>query len=676
MASASAAIAILAVSSLAWSRTACADIRLPRLVGDNMVLQRDAPVRIWGWADPGERVAVAFRDQRRDARADAHGNWSVTLAPLAAGGPDSLRLAGRRAITLSNILVGDVWLASGQSNMQFPLQSQGGFGGVNNAAREIAAAHYPRMRLFLVARDPGFAPNEDVHSDGWQAVTPATAARFSAVAYLFGRELHHRYAVPIGLIDSSWGGTPAECWISAGGLKQFPEFDASIERLSQVNDQALLAYGSYLSARNAWYAAHGREDRGRVEGQDLWAAATYSDRNWPTTVEPQPWPRKTIKEFDGTMWFRRTIQLDADSAARVQRLHLTHLREADTTYFNGVRVGAVDGETSERDYAIPAGIAHAGSNTITVRIAGSYSSGSGYVGMLGDAADLYLQVAGASNDLRRLPLAGTWTYQPGPDLTDLPEPPAMAEFMTPFPQAPATLYDGMIAPLIRYRIRGAIWYQGEANAARAAQYRTLFPTLIRDWRAQWGYELPFLFVQLAGYGRDAPEPADSAWAELREAQAGALALSRTGMAVAIDVGDANDIHPRDKQTVAHRLALAAERVAYDGSVVASGPRYRSMRREGNQIRLHFDDEDSGIVFRDALPSRAAGRGFSIAGADGRFHWASARIENNDVLVWSAEVPAPSAVRYDWGNTPDGNLYNRAGLPAPPFRTDAPPIAGP
>jgi sialate O-acetylesterase len=658
------------VSSLAWASAACADIRLPRLIGDNMILQRDAPITIWGWADPGERVAIAFRDQRRHTRADAHGNWSLRLAPLAAGGPDTLQLTGHRTLTLSNILVGDVWLASGQSNMEFPLQSQGGFGGVNDAAREVAQAQYPRMRLFLVSREIGFAPKDDLQSDGWQAVTPDTAARFSAVAYLFGRELHRQQAVPIGLIESSWGGTPAECWISAGSLRRFPEFSAPIERLSQVDEQAMAAYRNYLSVRNAWYALHGREDRGRIDGHDLWAAETYADRDWPTSPQPQPWPRKAIKEFDGTMWFRRTIQLDADAAGQLLRLHLTHLREADTTYFNGVRIGAVEGETSERDYGIPAGLAHAGRNTITVRIAGSYNSGDGYVGMLGEAADLYLQVGP-----QRLPLAGTWSYQPGPDLAALPEPPAMAEFMTSFPQSPATLYDGMIAPLIRYRIRGAIWYQGEANAARARQYRTLFPTLIRDWRSQWGYELPFLFVQLAGYGPDAPEPADYAWAELREAQAGALALPRTGMAVAIDVGNATDIHPRDKQTVAHRLALAAESVAYGEPLVASGPRYRWMHREGDRVRLHFDDDGSGLVLRGAPESQQTARGFSIAGADGRFHWAVARIDGADVLVSSAEVPEPSAVRYDWGNTPDGNLYNRAGLPAPPFRTDAPPIPG-
>ncbi len=652
---------------LTWASTAHADIRLPRLVGDHMVLQRDAPITLWGWADPGERIDIVFRHQRRATRADANGEWSVTLAPLAAGGPDTMQLAGHRTITLTDILVGDVWLASGQSNMEFPLQSQGGFGGVNDAEREVAQAQYPRMRLFQVAREIGFAPKDDVSSDGWQAVTPATAARFSAVAYLFGRELQRRYAVPIGLIESSWGGTPAECWISAGGLRRFPEFGASIERLAQVDDRAMRAYREYLSVRRAWYALHGREDRGRIDGQDLWAAATYPDTGWPTSLQPQPWPRKVIKEFDGTMWFRRTIQLPAEAAAQVLRLHLMHLREADTTYFNGVRIGAVEGETRERDYAIPAGLAHAGGNTITVRIAGSYAGGDGYVGMLGDPADLYLQIGP-----QRLPLAGTWSYQPGPDLAALPEPPPVAEFLTPFPQAPAALYDGMIAPLVRYRIRGAIWYQGEANAARALQYRTLFPALIRDWRSQWGYELPFLFVQLAGYGADAPEPAEYAWAELREAQGGALALPRTGMAVAIDVGDATDIHPRDKQTVAHRLALAAERVAYGESLVATGPRYRSMRREGHQIRLHFEDAGAGLVFRDAHGLGEPGRGFSIAGPDGRFHWAIARIDGADVVVSSTEVPAPNAVRYDWGNTPDGNLRNRAGLPAPPFRTDAPP----
>jgi sialate O-acetylesterase len=657
-------LASLTACALLWAPCAHAEPRLPRLFGDNMVLQRDAPIVLWGWADPGEQVAVEFRDQRARTTADQHGAWSVSLAPLAAGGPDTMRVAGRRTIILNNILVGDVWLAAGQSNMEFPLRQQAGFGGVLDSEREVAQADFPRMRLFRVNKNSAFTPSEDVRSDGWQPVTPDTAASFSAIAYLFGRELHRRYEVPIGLIESSWGGTPAECWVSARGLSMFPQFAAAIGRLARIDESALEQYRRYLAERNAWYALHGREDRGRIGERDVWAAASLSDRDWPSTIEPQPWPRKAVKDFDGTMWFRRTIDLPAGAAGRPMRLHLMDLRQADTTYFNGVRVGASEGENAERDYPLPASLARPGRNLITVRITGSYESGDGYVGMLGDAADLYLSIG-----TQRVPLAGRWSFQAGPDLRDLPDPPPLAEFMTQFPQAPTLLYNGMIAPLVRYRIRGSIWYQGEANAARPGEYRTLFPALIGEWRSRWGYEFPFLFVQLAGFGRNQPQPADYDWAQMRESQAAALALPRTGMAVAIDLGDASDIHPKNKQAVAHRLALVAEHIAYGENVLDSGPRYRSMRREGNRLRLLFDQVGSGLVMRDP---QSAGRGFAIAGADRRFHWAQARLDGTDVLVHSAQVSAPLAVRYDWGNTPDGNLYNREGLPAAPFRAELPP----
>jgi len=651
----------IAACLLVAAGAASADIRLPRLVGDNMVLQRDCPLKLWGWADPGERIQVQFRKQKVSATADAHGAWSVTLTPLHSGGPDQMQLTGKHRLTLNNILVGDVWLASGQSNMQFPLLARDGFGGVNDAEREVSGANFPRMRLFLVKQETALAPKSDLASDGWQMVTPTTIGTFSAVAYLFGRELHQRYRVPIGLIESNWGGTPAECWTSAAGLRQFPEFAASIALQSQIDAQARSDYGAYLASRNEWYRLHGWEDRGRVAGRAVWAAPQFVDADWPTTTEPQPWPRKAIKQFDGTMWFRKSIEVPDSLAGSALRLHLPHLRHGDTTYFNGTQVGATVGETTERNYAVPGQLVTAGRNVIAVRIDGEYASGDGYVGMLGDPVDMYAQIGTLT-----LPLAGTWSFQPGPDVSALPDPPPIAPFMTRFPQAPTILFDAMIAPVTRYRIKGVIWYQGEANADRPAQYRALFPALIQDWRSQWGYEFPFLFVQLAGFGPDASEPSEYPWAELREAQAAALTLPRTGMAVAVDVGDASDIHPKDKQDVAHRLALAAERVAYAEQVVDSGPTYQSMAVEGPRIRLRFANIGSGLRLKNA---DGVAHGFAIAGADGHFVWASAQLNGDDVLVSSTAVAAPAAVRYDWGNTPDGNLYNQEGLPAVPFRTD-------
>ncbi|HEY6453019.1 MAG TPA: sialate O-acetylesterase [Steroidobacteraceae bacterium] len=656
---------LLAASLLLAAGAADADIRLPRLVGDNMVLQRDAPLKLWGWADPGERIRIRFRNQSLRTAADRSGAWSVTLAPLAAGGPDELQLTGHHTLTLHNVLVGDVWLASGQSNMQFPMLRQDGFGGVANADQEVSRAKFPRMRLFLVKQQTAFTPQSDVSSDGWQGVSPATVGPFSAVAYLFGRELFERYHIPIGLIESDWGGTPAECWTSASGLHAFPAFSAAIARLSHLDAQAVTSYRDYLTTRNQWYRLHGREDRGRVAGQDLWASPRYDDRGWPTAEEPQPWPHMAIRDFDGTLWFRKTIQIPASMAGTALRLHLTDLKQSDTTYFNGVKVGATEGETTERNYPVPGALVKAGANLIAVRIAGEYASGDGYVGMLGDAASLYVQIG-----TLRIPLAGQWSYQSGPDLSTRPAPPPVAEFMSQHPTAPTLLYDAMIAPLTRYRIRGVIWYQGEANTDRAAQYQALFPALIRDWRAHWGYQFPFLFVQLAGYGPDQSEPADYPWAQLRQAQSDALALPGTAMAVAIDVGNARDIHPTDKQDVAHRLALGAERVAYGEQVDWSGPTYRSMRIEGDRIRLQFDHAGAGLELKGAA---AEARGFAIAGADGHFVWARGRLDGSRLLVWSNTVKQPRAVRYDWSNTPDGNLYNGDGLPAAPFRTDAAPL---
>jgi sialate O-acetylesterase len=653
------AIALLTLSLSMLPTTARADIRLPRLVGDGMVLQRDAPLKLWGWADPGERIAIQFVDQKRQVTARADGSWSIALAPLPAGGPYTMQLRGKRSMTLRNVLIGDVWLASGQSNMEFPLQPHNGFGGVIDADRESAGADFPRMRLFIVKHDLAFEPRDDVSSDGWQPVTAANAARFSAVAYLFGRELYRRYQIPIGLIESSWGGTPAECWVSARGLQPFAQFAPAITREARVDAGTLADYQHYLDARDAWYRQHGREDRGRAGAEDLWAQSSYSAADWPTTTEPQPWPRKSVKDFDGTMWFRKTVQLPANLNGDA-RLHLPHLREGDTTYVNGARVGATRGESAERDYPLAHALLRPGANTITLRVDGAYASGDGYVGILGAAADFYLQIGSS-----RLPLAGTWSFQPGPDLSALPDPPPLAEFMFAFPQQPTLLSNAMIAPLTRYRIRGALWYQGEANVERAQQYRALFPALIRDWRSRWGYPLPFLFVQLAGYGSEPSEPGESDWAELRESQAAALALPATAMAVAIDIGDANDIHPRNKQAVAHRLALAAERAVYGEQILASGPRYRGQTIEHGKLRLRFEDVGSGLTV--GSPSGEL-RGFAVAGADGVFHWAQARLDGAQVLVWSAAVPAPIAVRYDWGNTPHGNLYNREGLPAAPFRS--------
>jgi sialate O-acetylesterase len=652
---------LFALSILGCAADARAAIRLPRLVSDNMVLQRDAPLTVWGWAAPGERVSITFHGARVTAKTNRQGRWQASLPPQAAGGPFDMKLRGKNRLVVKNVLLGDVWLASGQSNMQFPLVRQGDFGGVSDAEREQRTANFPRIRLFQVTRGTALAPAADVTSTGWSAATPASVANFSAIAYLFGRELHQRYDVPIGLIDATWGGTPAETWISANSLQAFPDFAASAARAAAIPAGAAKDYDGYLKAKSQWYQLHGTDDRGRVDGRDVWAQPAFDDSHWPTIVEPQPWPRKAVENFDGTLWLRKAIAVPANRAGDTVRVHLGKLLQAETTYFNGHEVGRAKGEIAERDYEVPGEFVVAGRNVVAVRLEGQYQSGDGFVGMHGEAADMYVDVGGTP-----VPLAGVWSYQPGPDLSGLPKPPPLAEFRKSVPQAPTLLFNGMVSPLDPFRVKGVIWYQGETNVGRAVQYRTLFPTLIKDWRAAWGYDMPFLFVQLAGYGHDRPEPTESPWAELREAQAAALALPLTGMATAVDVGDENDVHPKNKQAVAHRLALSAAKVAYHQSIVAAGPSFRSMQIEDDKIRIRFTDIGGGL----RLPKNADGlQGFAVAASTGDFVWAVASIDGDSVLVGNPSIREPVAVRYDWSNTPHGNLYNKEGLPALPFRTD-------
>lgn len=642
------------------ANSALADVRLPKLVGDHMVLQRDSKIAIWGWADPGQPVRIDFHGRRGTTRTDQNGRWSMSLGPFPAGGPYELVIVGKNTITIHDVLVGDVWVASGQSNMEFPLRpDRDGNGGVVNSELEVADSSYPQLRLFKVHHRVGFRPADDVEADTWTASTARTVSDFSAVAFLFGRELHLRYRIPIGLIETSWGGTAAEVWVSAEGLRSFPEFRNDIKALRQADDRSVRAeYDRYLKLEAEWNRQHATEDRGTREGRALWAAPALDISTWPTITEPQPTPNEKLGGFDGVVWFRREITISPDVTGQRVRVHLSTAGKTDRTYFNGREIGHTEGWDKARNYLVPADAIRGGRNVVVVRMTGE----DGYVGM--SDSDMYVEIGGTS-----LPLAGPWAYQPGPDLTHRPIPSALSKQIDG-PNKATVLFNGMISPLLPFRIKGVIWYQGEKNAMdnRSVQYRTLFPALIGDWRAHWGYEFPFLFVQLAGFGHNEPEPADYQWSELREAQSMALAVPLTGMATAVDVGDENDVHPRDKQDVAHRLVLAAAKVAYGENLVYSGPTYQSIQLQGSRARIHFAHLGTGLLVKDKY---GYVRGFEVAGPDGKFVWAQARQDGSDILVFNAAIQHPTAVRYDWSNTPDGNLYNEEGLPAPPFRTDAP-----
>ncbi|MDJ0365332.1 sialate O-acetylesterase [Hymenobacter sp. H14-R3] len=624
-------------------------LRLPALVRSHMVLQRDRPVPVWGWAAPDEAVTLTFAGKTYHASApDATGRWQATLPATPAGGPYTLTVRGRNKIELTDILLGDVWLATGQSNMEFQVKSG------NNAAQEIAAANWPNIRFFKTDLVPAYQPQADVAGTGWQVCSPVTVADFSAAAYFFSRDLYQHYQVPMGVVVSAWGGTPAECWVSAEGLRTLPEFGASIANFARKTTVLRDDQLAYEAKKNSVLLnVRAYVEGPRPAGQN-WAAPTLDARAWPTMALPGYWEAPLgPTTYDGVVWFRKEIDLPASLAGQPLALTLGKIDAADSTFFNGVKVGDTAGYSQLRRYQVPAALVRPGRNVIAVRVEVTGRNG----GLTGPAAELAVYGAGQS-----LPLTGLWQYQIGTARAGVPGPP----FAGGGQIAPTALYNGMIAPLIPLAIKGVIWYQGENNASRAAQYRALFPALITDWRHHWGAELPFLFVQLSNFQDVKPEPSESAWAELREAQAQALRLPRTGMATAIDIGDPANIHPHNKQEVGRRLALAARRVAYgDNKLTASGPTYAGMTTKGKVIQLKFSSVGNELLVKEG----ATVQGFAVAGADRQFHWATARLVGNEVLVQSAAVPAPVAVRYDWADSPNGNLYNKAGLPTVPFRTD-------
>ncbi len=623
---------------------------MPKLVGDNMILQRDARVTIFGSALRVERVTVTFQFRVYYALPNERGEWFISLPPMPAGGPYEMEIFGKNTIQLKNIMVGEVWLASGQSNMEWKLADQ-----VNNHKAEIAAANYPDIRFVDVKNTIAAHPHRDYSPGGWQLCSPKTAGQFSAVAYFFARELHQLYKVPIGIVQAEWGGTPAEAWVSTATLKQFPEFKEAADKLDHIGGDLEEKQTAYNASLSAWQKTMAARDRGYAAKKPWYEPRIQDEDTWHTMRLPGLWENAGLPGYDGAMWFRKEVEVPKTEAGMPLHLHLGKIDDEDIAWFNGTEVGRTSGWDTPRHYIVPGKLVKAGRNMIVVRINDTGGGG----GLHGNPADLRLE-----SQFFKATLAGEWHCRTAVDISTMPKPPAELRDQN----SPGVLYNGMIAAVVPYTIRGVIWYQGESNASRAYQYRNLFPALIRDWRTAWGQKepFPFLFVQLANFKAPQPQPGESEWAELREAQTFALNEPKTAMAVAIDIGDANDIHPRNKLDVGKRLALAARGVAYEDTLLKtySGPMFRSMTVEGNKVRILFDHTADGLLARKGVP-----KGFAIAGEDRKFVWAHARIEGNSVVVWSAAVPKPTAVRYGWADNPECNLYNTEGLPASPFRTD-------
>ncbi|MCB0842122.1 MAG: 9-O-acetylesterase [Bacteroidetes bacterium] len=623
-----------------------AQIKLPQIIGNHMVVQRHQTVPIWGWAKKREKITVSFLHHTLTTRADRDGKWRVDLPEMNEGGPYEMLIYGKEdRIKLTDVMIGEVWICSGQSNMEWSVAAS------NDAEKEIRQANYPYIRLFDVPHKVAFSPQEDIEAGEWKECTPESIGAFSAVGYFFGRELHQKLDVPIGLISTNWGGTNIETWTSGKAITQVEGFENSIDHLSQERMEAMER--EQKAKFDALLTGVDGTEGGLVDGKALWADLSLDDASWKEMNLPALWENAGLKGLDGVVWFRREIIVSGLIAQTGGELHLGPIDDSDITWVNGVKVGETHNQYNEdRIYTIPANVLRPGRNVITVRVE-DYQGGGGIWGK----KDQLKLVSGPSS----IPLDGTWKYRISPVDLKLQLAPLGPN------DAPTLLFNGMLNPIIPYAMQGAIWYQGESNASRAYQYQTLFPTMIQDWRNHWNRDFPFLFVQLANFMEAKDMPGESEWAELREAQLKTLNLHNTGMAVAIDIGVANDIHPRNKQDVGLRLALSAQKIAYGKDVVHSGPFYKSMYKTGGRIILEFENVGSGLMAKDKYGYL---RGFSIAGDDKKFVWAKAIIEDGKIMVWSEEVPNPVAVRYAWADNPeDANLYNQEGLPASPFRTD-------
>ena len=646
------AISLLCMGSMA----AFAQVKLSPLFSDNMVLQQQSQVPVWGETKPGKTVTIktSWDGKEYTVRAYADGKWETIVATPKAGGPYTIRISDGKPVTLENVMIGEVWLCSGQSNMEMQVED---WGKVMNYEQEKAEANqYPNIRFLLVEKATSSQPIDELKAaaGGWQVCSSKSVADFSAAAYFFGRDLHQNLDVPIGLIDTSWGGTYAESWTSRPALSTLPYMR---DRLQQAADLPVTKEGREEKFRQdvaAWSADVAKKDKGYADGKAVWASADFDDADWQQMRMPGWIQEQGLPGFNGIVWFRKTIDIPARWAGKELTLEFGSVDDNDFTYFNGVEVGHTENWMAPRSYKISKELVKAGKVVIAVRVMDTGGNG----GFGGDARSMVLR----RSEKDALALAGDWKYQPSLSLRDVPPMPLNTANE---PNIPSFLFNAMLNPLVPYCIKGAIWYQGEANTGDAYRYRDLLPLMITDWRNQWGYEFPFYIVQLANFMAQQPEPSESAWAELREAQARALHLNNTGLAVAIDIGDAFDIHPKNKQEVGRRLALQARARTYGEKIPFSSPMYKSYRIEGNKIRLTFSHTYGLLKAKDGGKLQ----GFAIAGPDHKFHWADAVVEGKTIVVSSPEVPMPLAVRYAWADNPACNVYNKADLPLAPFRTD-------
>lgn len=641
-------VAVLAASALpltAASEQTSAKPLVSPIFSDHMVLQRGKSNPIWGWTEPGREITVVLGGRKATATSRPDGFWGVSIDPPAAGGPYTLTINGPQKVEFHDILVGDVWICSGQSNMEF------GMTRVRDAESEIKAANHPEIRLFTVKNEISYSPSP-VAEGTWSVCTPdsvtANGRGFSGVGYYFGRKLQQELGVPIGLIQAAVGGTPAESWTSEEALRPLNDFNNGLDEVRRLHEKGVPQYGNFITH---WY------DEYDVGQKEKWQDAPADDANWKPVTIPGGFKELGVPDTPAVCYFKKTIQLPAPLPAGDARLELGIVERMDTVFINGRMVGASAWVENPRNYRVGPGVLKPGNNKVTIRVLKTQPDG----GFKSDPAKLKLVLGDGSE----IPLAGDWKGRVSVDAR--PPHPLPAGYEN-WPTMPGVLFNGMISPLAPLSICGAIWYQGEANVGRAAQYRSLLPAMVADWRKAFKQgDFPFYIASLASFMQHRDKPGDDGWAELREAQAfAAQTTPNSGLAVTIDKGDANDIHPIDKREVGERLALCALAKHYGKKIPFSGPTLKSVEAVSGGLKLHFDHTNGGLVLKgDKLEE------FSISGDDGKWVWADAKIEGDEVIVSSPSVPHPKHVRYAWQSNPKANLYNKAGLPAVPFRTDSP-----
>ncbi|EJG01553.1 sialate O-acetylesterase [Flavobacterium sp. F52] len=616
-----------------------ANIRMPLIFSDGMVLQRDKQIPIWGFADANESVEIHFNKQVKKTTADKNGKWTVNLSAEKAGGPFELTIIGKNKITIKDVLVGEVWICSGQSNMEFQVFK------TMNGEKEMADANYPMIRHFGVVQDLSGTPKDDLKQGKWEESNKENVGNFTAVGYYFARKLYAELKIPIGIINTSWGGTNVETWTSREAFENSPDFKAMIADVPTLNVDSI----------SKLYARKMKERVEKIQGnpvssdnEDSFKELSFNDNSWGELNTPSLWENQPLGDLDGVVWMRKTITLTAEDLKNKAVLSLAKIDDEDITYVNGIEIGRNTQYDLKRVYSVPGNVLKEGKNVIAVRIVDNSGGG----GIYGEAQDLKLAIGSKS-----IPLDGKWKFRVIVVKTALS------------PNSyPSLLYNAMVNPLVHYGIQGVLWYQGEANVWRAAEYKKSFPLMINDWRTKFKQgNFPFYFVQLSTFDEfGGNSQKGSRWAELREAQSETLKVPNTGMAVTTDIGNAKDIHPTNKQDIGLRLAAIAMNNIYGKKQVHSGPTYKSQEIKGNQIVLTFDNIGSGL----STPNNVELKGFEIAGADKVFHSAKAIMKDNKVIVSSDQVQNPVAVHYGWADDDTAiNLFNKEKFPASPFRTD-------